>query len=65
MGDEFPKTVTSDKEFYDRLGVTREPNDDLEKIIDKVLSKTSESYKLKAKPYEKNGLFFLMMKLWE
>jgi hypothetical protein len=61
MGDEFPKTVNSDKEFMDGLGVTREPSDDLEKFIDKILSKTSESYKLKAKPYEKNGIIFLMM----
>jgi hypothetical protein len=61
MGDEFPKTITSDKEFLDGLGVTREPSDDLDKFIDKILSKTSESYKLKAKPYEKNGVYFLMM----
>ena len=61
MGDEFPKTVNSDKEFMDALGVTREPGDDLDKIVEKILSKTSNSYKTKAKPYEKNGNFFMMM----
>ena len=49
MGDEFPKTVNSDKEFMDALGVTREPGDDLDKIVEKILSKTSESYKKKGK----------------
>ena len=61
MGDEFPKTVNSDKEFMDALGVTREPGDDLDKIVEKILSKTSESYKIKAKPYEKNGNLIAML----
>ena len=61
MGDEFPKTVNSDKEFLDGLGITREPSDDFDKILEKILSKTSESYKTKAKPYDKNGNFLAMM----
>jgi len=61
MGDEFPKTITTDKEFFDALGVKLEPGEDYDKIIEKVLSKTSESYKTKAKPYEKNGNFFMSM----
>jgi hypothetical protein len=63
MGDEFPKTFTSDKEFFDALGVTFEPGDNHDKIVEKVLSKTSNSYKIKAKPYEKNGDYFLTMLL--
>ena len=61
MGDEFPKTITTDKEFYDALGVTFEPNEKYDTFIDKILSKISESYKTKAKPLEKNGNFLAMM----
>ena len=61
MGDEFPKTITTDKEFYDALGVTFEPNEKYDTFIDKILSKISESYKTKAKPLEKNGNYFMSM----